>query len=89
MQLLYLHNDFYVCDMVSGIRCLGHESESDSVDSDIRDESIKNLTSIEASPSNGISNERFEVKRNNQQWFQPEPNSLYERNKSTKLFISI
>uniref|UniRef100_A0A1I7VZP0 Uncharacterized protein n=1 Tax=Loa loa TaxID=7209 RepID=A0A1I7VZP0_LOALO len=72
---------------MSGIQCL--RSESDSIDSDNRNESIKNLRnadiSIEVSSSNEVSNERLEVDQNNQQWFQLQSNNLCGRNKSTRV----
>ncbi|VIO96001.1 Uncharacterized protein BM_BM18181 [Brugia malayi] len=56
-------------------------------------ESIKNSTnaniSIKASSSNGVSNERFEIKRNNQQWFQPQSNNLCVKNKSNRSEVTL
>lgn len=91
IQLSYLHNDLYICDMIYGAQRL--KSRADSTGIQRRNESIEDLTSadmgIEASSSSGVNNARMELKRNNLQWFKPQPNNLYERNKSVRLLIFV
>lgn len=76
-----MHNDFYVCNMLLGMQYLcGNESIKNSTNANI---------SIKASSSNGVSNERFEIKRNNQQWFQPQSNNLCVKNKSNRSEVTL
>lgn len=89
MQLSYRNNDFYVCDVMSGIPYL---PKLDLNDNDVEDESIKNLSdivNIKASLLNQIINKRYEMEWNNQRWFQSQPNNLTERSKSIRLIFFI
>uniref|UniRef100_A0AAF5PYE6 Tudor domain-containing protein n=1 Tax=Wuchereria bancrofti TaxID=6293 RepID=A0AAF5PYE6_WUCBA len=65
----------------------------DSLNNYIRNGSIKNSTnaniSMKASSSNGVNNGKFEIKRNNQQWFQRQSNNLCVKNKSTRNEITL
>ncbi|OZC12401.1 hypothetical protein X798_00032 [Onchocerca flexuosa] len=93
LQLSCLHNNFYVCDIMSVMQCLKQESESESIDNDIRNGNFKNLTSestsIEASSSKAVSSERCNVEQNNQRWFQSQPNNLYRGNKSARNEVTL
>ncbi|KAM3720697.1 Tudor domain-containing protein [Dirofilaria immitis] len=92
VQLLYLHDDFYVCDIVSGTQYSKRESESESIGSETRNKNAKNLTSENTSTevaSGAISDEDFNMERSNQLWFQSQPNSLCLRNKSARNQVTL